>query len=85
MVCGVGGGVGGGNAAGGEVLVGRVAAVVPGTTESSARQALHIASGDYQGAVRFLKIEKLYRSAKVLLRFIIVSFFFHDYFCHATS
>ncbi|XP_066973940.1 uncharacterized protein Ack isoform X1 [Macrobrachium rosenbergii] len=61
MVCGGGGGVGGGITSGAEVLVGRVAAVVPGTTESAARQALHISSGDYQGAVRFLKVEKLYR------------------------
>ncbi|ROT70357.1 putative tyrosine-protein kinase sid-3 isoform X2 [Penaeus vannamei] len=45
----------------GEALVCRVAAVVPGTSEASARQALHVASGDYQGAVRFLKVEKLYR------------------------
>ncbi|KAG7170612.1 Activated CDC42 kinase 1-like 1 [Homarus americanus] len=62
MVCGGGrsssGGVG---ASGGEALVCRVAAVVPGTSEAAARQALHVASGDYQGAVRFLKIEKLYR------------------------
>lgn len=45
-----------------EALVSRVAAVVAGTTEADARQALHVASGDYQGAVRFLKVEKLYRS-----------------------
>ena len=57
MVSGGGGGGGGG----GEALVMRVAAVVPGTSEAVARQALHVASGDYQGAVRFLKVEKLYR------------------------
>ncbi|XP_042864453.1 tyrosine-protein kinase sid-3-like isoform X3 [Penaeus japonicus] len=61
MVCGGGANGGGSGATGGEALVCRVAAVVPGTSEASARQALHVASGDYQGAVRFLKVEKLYR------------------------
>ncbi|RXG71889.1 hypothetical protein Avbf_01969 [Armadillidium vulgare] len=45
----------------GDVLVGRVAAVVPGTSLSSAKQALHVSSGDFQGAVQYLKVEKLYR------------------------
>lgn len=63
MVCSGGASGGGSGATGGEALVCRVAAVVPGTSEASARQALHVASGDYQGAVRFLKVEKLYRSA----------------------
>ncbi|KAK7071910.1 ATP binding [Halocaridina rubra] len=69
MVCSGGGsGIGSnridgsnGSGNGAQVLVGRIAAVVPGTTESAARQALHVAGGDYQGAVRFLKVEKLYR------------------------
>lgn len=61
MVCGGGSSSRGYGASGGETLVCRVAAVVPGTSKAAAHQALHIASGDYQGAVRFLKVEKLYR------------------------
>lgn len=63
MVCSSGGGASGDICGrnGGDVLVGRVAAVVPGTSLSSAKQALHVAHGDYQGAVQFLKVEKLYR------------------------
>ncbi|KAK3860468.1 hypothetical protein Pcinc_033481 [Petrolisthes cinctipes] len=67
MVCSYGGGGGAGAEGKGSresqvgALVSRVAAVVAGTTEADARQALHVASGDYQGAVRFLKVEKLYR------------------------
>lgn len=64
VVCGDGGGVSKG--ARGEALVCRVTAVVPGTSETAARQALHVASGDYQGAVQYLKVEKLYRSGLVL-------------------
>lgn len=64
VVCGGGGGVSRG--ARGEALVCRVTAVVPGTSEAAARQALHVASGDYQGAVQYLKVEKLYRSGLVL-------------------
>lgn len=64
VVCGDGGGVNKG--ARGEALVCRVTAVVPGTSEAAARQALHVASGDYQGAVQYLKVEKLYRSGLVL-------------------
>lgn len=66
-----GGGGGGGGGASGEALVCRVAAVVPGTTEAAARQALHVASGDYQGAVRFLKVEKLYRSGHKKLSLVL--------------
>ena len=51
MVCGGVGATGGGVVAGGEALVARVAAVVPGTDEGGARQALHVASGNYLGAV----------------------------------
>ena len=64
MVCSGSAGGGSSNSsggAGGEALVARVAAVVPGTDEVTARQALHVASGNFRGAVQYLKIEKLYR------------------------
>ncbi|XP_063841302.1 uncharacterized protein LOC135089551 isoform X2 [Scylla paramamosain] len=60
VVCG-GGGSGGSKGAKGEALVYRITAVVPGTSEAAARQALHVACGDYLGAVQYLKVEKLYR------------------------
>ena len=42
-------------------LVSRIAAVVPGTSIDAAKQALHVSSGNYEGAVKFIKVEKLYR------------------------
>lgn len=85
MVCAGEGGGGGVVTSGGEALVSRVAAVVPGTSEAAARQALHVASGDYQGAVRFLKVEKLYRSGYQLwlcllyrLKPLLIPVFFHQ-------
>lgn len=64
-MCG-GGSSGGSKGAKGEALVYRITAVVPGTSEAAARQALHVACGDYLGAVQYLKVEKLYRSGLVL-------------------
>ena len=69
MVCGGVGATGGGVVAGGEALVARVAAVVPGTDEGGARQALHVASGNYLGAVQYLKVEKLYRYMQTFYKF----------------
>lgn len=45
----------------GEAQLSRVASAVPGASAAEARQALHVAAGSYQGAVQYLKVEKLYR------------------------
>ncbi|KAF2351981.1 Serine-threonine/tyrosine-protein kinase catalytic domain [Trinorchestia longiramus] len=65
LVCNSGGAAAAAGTTGGDTaateLVGRVAAVVAGSTVPEARQALHVAGGNYKGAVQYLKVEKLYR------------------------